>query len=823
MIRLVQRKLIIPRGDTGTFSVPVISTLNTGDVAVFTIIDMKTKRKVYEKIIDATPDTISIRFEHNDTVNLPVGRYYWDIKFYQNPEWADNELINGTEVDSYYAAYSLPECEIRLTGDNLLTADDSPTTTITPYYLNVLNATVNDVNHAKTEITELANAAEASANNANEAATRAQEQADSIKQLSATITMLGTNDAPTSVYNSETGVLALGIPAPNSIFGILKTSEDGLVDTYTISYTNGTSTTFTVTNGMIPNLTIGTVQEGATAAASITGTAANPILNLTLPNADVPTKVSELENDAGYLTEHQDLSNYVQKTDYATASDAGVVKIDPSYGIQISSSGYLQTSAPSDSQIKSANKTAGTYRPIVPSVQHISAFYGLAKAAGDTTQSQSSNTVGTYTNEAKAAIQTMLDVPSNADIPTQISDLTNDAGYLTTETDPTVPAWAKAAQKPTYTAAEVGAPTVQEMNEAIANVNTMKIHICAQGEYNSETGVPTIQNPDTQTFYLVPGGENNNLFIEWVYVNNAWERFGSADVEVPVQDVQVNGVSVLSDGVANVPVATDSAPGVVKVVGRGLAMSNYGVIQVTPASSSKIKTADDNYTFPSVKKQHESTFYGLAKAAGDTTQSQSPNTVGNYTDTAKEKIQSMLGITQMLAPENPNLVATQAYAIGDVFAANGHLYKATAVIAQDAAIIPDTNCVETTMVDAGGKIKDVQVAGTSVVGNDGVANVPIASSSTLGAVSIGNGLFINQNGAIMVEKAIDANIKTGTHQYLSIVPYNQHSATFYGLSKVAGVDLANETVTLGTYPETSKTAIKEMLGVQDGLKVVRLI
>ena len=44
-------------------------------------------------------------------------------------------------------------------------------------------------------------------------------------------------------------------------------------------------------------------------------------------------------------------------------------------------------------------------------------------------------------------------------VPTKVSELENDSGYLTsyTETDPTVPAWAKAADKPTYTAAEVGA------------------------------------------------------------------------------------------------------------------------------------------------------------------------------------------------------------------------------------------------------------------------------------------------------------------------------------------------------------------------------
>ena len=43
--------------------------------------------------------------------------------------------------------------------------------------------------------------------------------------------------------------------------------------------------------------------------------------------------------------------------------------------------------------------------------------------------------------------------------PTKTSELTNDSGFLTsyTETDPTVPSWAKASTKPSYTASEVGA------------------------------------------------------------------------------------------------------------------------------------------------------------------------------------------------------------------------------------------------------------------------------------------------------------------------------------------------------------------------------
>lgn len=46
---------------------------------------------------------------------------------------------------------------------------------------------------------------------------------------------------------------------------------------------------------------------------------------------------------------------------------------------------------------------------ISPFVQDISTFYGLAKAAGDETQYDSSNPVGTYTSQAKNAIHNMLD------------------------------------------------------------------------------------------------------------------------------------------------------------------------------------------------------------------------------------------------------------------------------------------------------------------------------------------------------------------------------------------------------------------------------
>ena len=59
-------------------------------------------------------------------------------------------------------------------------------------------------------------------------------------------------------------------------------------------------------------------------------------------------------------------------------------------------------------------------------------------------------------------------------VPTKVSQLANDSGFITgyTETDPTVPAWAKAANKPTYTASEVGADVSGTASNLVSAHNT---------------------------------------------------------------------------------------------------------------------------------------------------------------------------------------------------------------------------------------------------------------------------------------------------------------------------------------------------------------
>ena len=118
MIRLVGRKLIIPQGDTGTFTIPTQGTVSLGDKAIFSIYDELTHKTVLEKLIDATIETLTFNFELEDTLNIEPddrgNRYTWDITIVRNPTYDnENKLITADDIDSYYAGFRLPPCVIK--------------------------------------------------------------------------------------------------------------------------------------------------------------------------------------------------------------------------------------------------------------------------------------------------------------------------------------------------------------------------------------------------------------------------------------------------------------------------------------------------------------------------------------------------------------------------------------------------------------------------------------------------------------------------------------------------------------------------------------
>ena len=77
----------------------------------------------------------------------------------------------------------------------------------------------------------------------------------------------------------------------------------------------------------------------------------------------------------------------------------------------------------------------------------------------------------------------------------------------------------------------------------------MTIHVCSSSEVDSETGFPTISEPIENMLYLVPAQDpsSGNLYDEYVYLNNAWEKFGSGQVAAAVQaDWQENDSTAAS-------------------------------------------------------------------------------------------------------------------------------------------------------------------------------------------------------------------------------------------------------------------------------------
>lgn len=66
-------------------------------------------------------------------------------------------------------------------------------------------------------------------------------------------------------------------------------------------------------------------------------------------------------------------------------------------------------------------------------------------------------------------------------------------------------------------------------------VITDLVYICSQDEYDPVTKIPTIQNPESNKFYLVPSNNgDHDLFVEWVWIEDEekWEQFGGAAIDL---------------------------------------------------------------------------------------------------------------------------------------------------------------------------------------------------------------------------------------------------------------------------------------------------
>ncbi len=516
----------------------------------------------------------------------------------------------------------------------------------------------------------------------------------------------------------------------------------------------------------------------------------------------VPTKVSELNNDAGYLTQHQDISGKANSADLsavatsgdyadlsnkptiptvpvqdvqvngvsvvgngvaeipkASTSDYGVVKVGAGLFIQSgdnSASGTITIYKAAENEIKSGT---GGYKPITPDREHQATFYGLAKAAGDTTQSQSNNAVGTYTNEAKAAIQSMLNVPSKTD--TQLDTTLSHGRKENTTVGASSFAFGDNVQASGTVSHAEGRGTTASGELAHAEGNYAKAYgfaSHAEGNYTEASG----NSSHVEGYGTVASGELSHAEgSQTVAIGPHSHAEGHNNYRLSTNAYEINdqqynlkyGAVGTADHSEGYDTIADSTLGGTLNNSYAAHAEGVGTIAVANAQHAQGKWNAPDTNFADV--------------------------VGNGTENAR----------------------SNAYALtwsGDGKFA-GNVYVGCGADSSGGTMLP----------------KDVQINGASVVDQNGVANVPFASANTFGVVKINTTYGTNiANGTIAIQPASPENIKASLSAYRPIVPERQNQSVFYGLAKAAG-DTTQSTSSnaVGTYTDEAKAAIQTMLGI----------
>lgn len=224
-----------------------------------------------------------------------------------------------------------------------------------------------------------------------------------------------------------------------------------------------------------------------------------------LHEGDIPTNVSAFTNDAGYLTEHQSLDGLATE-DYVQTQIATIPTPDVSGQIgehNVSESAHndirllieglttrLNTLANSDDT--TLDQMAELVEYIKDNRELIEGVTTNKVNVSDIIDNLTTNVTNKPLSAAQGvALKALIDA---IDVPTKVSELTNDSGYLTsyTETDPTVPSWAKASTKPSYTKSEVGLGNVDNVKQYSAS-NPPPYPVT---KVNNKTGTVTLSASD---------------------------------------------------------------------------------------------------------------------------------------------------------------------------------------------------------------------------------------------------------------------------------------------------------------------------------------
>lgn len=183
--------------------------------------------------------------------------------------------------------------------------------------------------------------------------------------------------------------------------------------------------------------------------------------------------------------------------------------------------------------------------------------------------------------------------------PTKVSDLTNDSGFITdyTETDPTVPAWAKADTKPSYIFSEIGSTPTTINGYGITDAytktevdNKVSAVLRYKGVKATVDALPSSGNVTGDVWHVTATSG------EYAWDGTEWQELGTA-ISIPAATgSSTTGITIADHSTTTIYGVSSSTTSVTGVDGS---TSVYGVKSGTNSTTTASKASGANGTAPS--------------------------------------------------------------------------------------------------------------------------------------------------------------------------------------------------------------------------------
>lgn len=240
----------------------------------------------------------------------------------------------------------------------------------------------------------------------------------------------------------------------------------------------------------------------------------------------IPSKVSQLENDAKYIT--------LAEVPDGVAASTTVPKVDSGSGDVGTETAFARGDHvhPTDTTRLATNGDASS----------VTVTFTAPNKRETIVSGESFNTIAgkilKYMNDfGSCAFKSMILKEDLAPSVKTSLEKADTALQSYTETDPTVPAWAKAPTKPTYTAAEVGALSLDDANNNFAKKSDISTVYKWKGSKDTYDQLPTEGNTVGDIWNV----KDTNMNYGWTE-DDAWDPLGSSVEISPITNEAIDSI-----------------------------------------------------------------------------------------------------------------------------------------------------------------------------------------------------------------------------------------------------------------------------------------